>query len=73
MLKTKNEPHMLGPEDVLMDSCQNFPYAYGNVLFEITSRGFSGSVALNSWKCAKQNLQYFVLHFFLADHACIGS
>jgi hypothetical protein len=29
--KTKNHPHILGPKDISMDSCQNFPYAYGNL------------------------------------------
>ena len=42
MVKSKNQPHMFGPKDVSMDSCQNFPYAYGNIFLKSLHEGFQG-------------------------------
>jgi hypothetical protein len=54
-----------------MDSCLCHTYTNKYAFFEISSRGFSGSMALNSWGMCQTKPEIFFGIFFLADYACI--
>ncbi len=68
--KTWNQPILFGPKEFSMDSCLCHTYTHEYAFSEITSRGFSGSMAFNSWGMCQTKPEIIFGIFFLVDYAC---